>query len=371
MAASVPTRGAFRVAFRASNSEVARRMDLRVVLFLLLLVWLLTACGGCAAEPPPPSGASPDVSPLQPFQTGDTPLDITGGTFPPMEPYEPTAQDYLDNGIPLTAMEFGPFDGRIFLTAGKPDFANHHASTVMVSTQGPLAAAQCSGILLTPSLVLTAASCLCEPQKVTPPQGGVTTLFNSSTCSSSAHVTTIVYGEVVNEYIAAMTMRPFMGAVRPHPDFKLVLNEHQAIVTNHADLAVIALNKPVASSIRLVPLSRREPQAQETLVMAGYGYGKEFSQIFGLRFARRDKVLEQAPPGDGRFLYEQQGSFLYNGFKGGPCLHEERGRYELVGVVSFGTPQELSFTSTYAYRDWLDSEIQQATKPIPASRKHP
>jgi hypothetical protein len=105
-------------------------------------------------------GTSPD------FTVGEFP------SFPPEEPYEPTAQDYLDNGIPLTMTGFGPFDGRIFLAAGKVDFANHHASTVMISADEPLAAAECSGIPLTPSLVLTAASCVCAPQTDVPPPEG-------------------------------------------------------------------------------------------------------------------------------------------------------------------------------------------------------
>jgi hypothetical protein len=333
--------------------EVIGHMFLRVFLPLLLPAWLLSACGSCSADPPTPSqdlGTSPD------FTVGETP------SLPPEEPYEPTAQDYLDNGIPLWATESGTFDGRIFLAAGKVDFANHHTSTVMISMDEPLAAAECSGVLLTPSLVLTAASCVCAPQKVTSPKGKTTTLFDSSACSPSLRATAVVYGNVINEYIAEMEMPSSRGAVRPHPDFKLLLDEQQAVMANHADLAVLVLERPIPGKIRPASLSSQEVQAQEVLTMVGFGYGKEFGQIFGLRFVRRDKVLGEAPSNHGRFLYEQQGAFLYNGFIGGPCFQEKHGRYVLAGIASIGTPQELSYTSAYAHREWLESEIQRAAK---------
>jgi hypothetical protein len=329
-------------------------MSLRVLVALLLPSWLLSACHSCSADTPPLASTSRELPALA------TP-----------EHEEPKLQDPAAHGIPLTATEFGPFDGRIFLTAGSPDFENRHTSTVMISTLGPLAAAQCSGILLSPLLVLTAASCVCLPREVRSPEGGTSTLFDSSACSPSAYATAIVYGEVVNEYTAAMGMHSYTGTVRPHPDFKLVLDEEQAVLTQRADLAVLVLETPVPGRIRPAALSNREVRAQETLLMAGYGYGKEFGQIFGLRFVRRDKALGEVPPGAGRFLYEQQGTFLYNGFKGGPCFQENGGAPALTGIASLGTARELSFTSIYAHRSWLDSELQQASKHAPAQKERP
>lgn len=337
-------------------------MFLRVFLALLAPAWLFSACGSCSADPPQPPQ---DLGTAPNFTVGEAP------SLPPEEPYEPTAQDYLDNGIPLTMTEFGPFDGRIFLAAGKVDFANHHTSTVMISTDEPLAAAECSGILLTHSLVLTAASCVCVPQKVTSPEGKTTTLFDSSACSPNLRATAIVYGNVLNEYIAEMEMPWSRAAVRPHPDFKLLLDEHQGVVANHADLAVLILERPIPGKIRPASLSSQEVHAQEVLTMVGFGYGRELGQIFGLRFVRRDKVLGEAPSSHGRFLYEQQGAFLYNGFIGGPCFQEKDGHYALAGIASIGTPQELSFTSTYAHRGWLESEMQRAAKLTHNPKKRP
>ncbi|MBN1210696.1 MAG: trypsin-like peptidase domain-containing protein [Myxococcaceae bacterium] len=194
----------------------------------------------------------------------------------------------------------------------------------MIATGGLLAATECSGVLLTPRLVLTAANCVCSKREITSPESGKATLIDSSACAERAYVTTIVYGKAVNEFMAHMQVQPYIGVVRPHPDFKLLLDEQQAVVARRADLAVITLQVPVESRIPPVSLSATEARAEERLTMTGYGYGKKFGQIFGLRFIRRDKVLRGGTAGDGRFLYEQQGTFLYEGFNGGPCFREER-----------------------------------------------
>lgn len=96
--------------------------------------------------------------------------------------------------------------------------------------------------------------------------------------------------------------------------------------------------------------------------MAGYGYGEEFGQIYGLRFFRKNHVTRFSSSSAGRIIYEQQGVFLYNGFKGGPCFREdERGTW-LVGVASIGLDRELAFTSTRPYQEWVLAEIQRASE---------
>jgi hypothetical protein len=303
-----------------------------------LLCVLLCGCDGCSSNT-----ATPENSPAE-SRVPEQERDAGDGVF---SMFEPGA---------------GPFDGRIYLTAGKPDFANQYPATVMIATGGLLAATECSGVLLTPRLVLTAANCVCEKREITSSEGRRATLSDSSACAKRAYVTTIGYGEAINEFMAHMQVQPYSGVVRPHPEFKLLLDEQQSVVAQHADLAIIALQVPVESKIRPVSLSDTEARAEERLTMTGYGYGKKFGHIFGLRFIRSDKVLRRAASGADRFLYEQQGTFLYDGFNGGPCFREERGASKLVGIASLGTEEELTFTSTYFYRDWLDSELQQFTR---------
>lgn len=261
--------------------------------------------------------------------------------------------------------ESGPFPGDLYLAAGKPDFANQYPSTVMVSRVEPLGAAHCSGVLLTPHLVLTAANCVCRPRKVPSAGGGDSILFDTSVCVGSAYITVTDYGKVFHAYLAETNMHSIAGTVRPHPNFKLVLDEDRSVVINQADLAVIHLRQPVASKFPPISLSDQDIRTQETLLMAGYGYGQEFGQIAGLRFVRSNKVLGEAAPHDhSRFLYEQQGAFMYRGFKGGPCFRQEGTRYTLAGIASIGTDKELSLTSISFYRDWLSSEIRQSSAQV-------
>ncbi|MBN1210350.1 MAG: trypsin-like peptidase domain-containing protein [Myxococcaceae bacterium] len=358
-----------------SHQEANAPLNAKLLPSLLLCVLLLSGCHACSSNTDPPASAS-QVLPVSESTPDAGPLPESADTPPPPRPREPDGIDFDDEDHPEDAApwmkEAGPFPGGMYLAAGKPDFANQYPSTVMVSRLGPLKAAQCSGVLLTPSLVLTAANCVCRPRKVPSAEDRNSILFDTSACVETAYITTTDYGEVINEYIAATNMYSIPGMVRPHPDFKLVLDEDRNVAFNHADLAVILLRHPVKSRFPPASLSSLDIRAQETLIMAGYGYGQEFGQIAGLRFVRRNKVLgEAAPSDDGRFLYEQQGAFMYRGFKGGPCFRQEGSHYKLAGIASIGTDKELSLTSVSFYRDWLDSELRHASKHAPKPKKQP
>jgi hypothetical protein len=136
---------------------------------------------------------------------------------------------------------------------------------------------------------------------------------------------------------------------------------------SQADLALIVLEEPVEWELAQLPLREEEGQVGEQLHMAGYGYGTQWGQLYGMRFVRRDKITSAATAGGGRVLYEQQGAFLYNGFHGGPCFYEdERGRW-LVGIASVGTERELAFTSLLPYQGWLTAGMERASK---VARRH-
>ena len=116
------------------------------------------------------------------------------------------------------------------------------------------------------------------------------------------------------------------------------------------------MKKPLA----FVSLNESEVQENETLVMAGYASDRRFGGIAGIRYFRQNKVTLIPEVPDGRILYQQQGSFLYNGYTGGPCFREDENHQWLVGIASIGSDRELSFTSTYFFRDWLRNELQRA-----------
>src|SRR5687767_4284809 len=68
----------------------------------------------------------------------------------------------------VKAEDLGPLDVSALRYAGKVDFGNRYASAVMVTTGAPEQGAQCSGVLISPRLALTAGSCVCKPRSVVP-----------------------------------------------------------------------------------------------------------------------------------------------------------------------------------------------------------
>ena len=123
-----------------------------------------------------------------------------------------------------------------------------------------------------------------------------------------------------------------------------------------------------------VPFAETEVWENETLVMAGYGDDERFRDIDGIRYFRRNKVTRTLEGVSGRVIYEQQGAFVYNGYTGGPCFREDKNQRWLVGIASAGSEQELSFTSTHFFRDWLRAELQRvasADTSSPPAPQHP
>lgn len=246
------------------------------------------------------------------------------------------------------------------------DISNRYASTVMLTADGERVHASCSGILLSRRVALTAASCVCPPRQATahgaPDKGPI----GPSACAERAFIRTVRYGLVkypeLKEESAAKTFRGFTGEVRVHPAFKLELDDQGSVLATHADLAIIVLDTPVQDELPHVSLSETEVQENEALVMVGYGDDPRFRGVPGIRYFRHNKVTQLHGAADGRVLYEQQGAFVYNGYAGGPCFREDETHQWLVGIASVGSDQELAFTSTYFFRDWLRAELQRAAE---------
>ncbi|MBN1205491.1 MAG: trypsin-like peptidase domain-containing protein [Myxococcaceae bacterium] len=243
------------------------------------------------------------------------------------------------------------------------DFSNQYASTIMLLEAARNVYANCSGVLLNPRVALTAASCVCPPRRANEqgiaPKGPV----GPSACAEEAFMGRVWYSfresQRSKERPASLKMRRFAGKVRVHPAFKLELDEKGAVVSTEADLALIILEAPVAESLPFVPFADTEVQEGEMLVMAGYGDDLRFRDEPYLRYFRRNKVTQVQGRSDGKVRYEQQGAFVYNGYTGGPCFREDKRQRWLVGIASVGSEQELAFTSTYFFKDWLRVELQR------------
>jgi hypothetical protein len=244
------------------------------------------------------------------------------------------------------------------------DVHNRYATTLMLTEDAQTRVARCSAILLNPRVALTAASCVCPPKKNGPDSRPEKRLIDPRGCAERGFLRTVHYGEVKDlEFMEETTVKSFQtfeGQIRPHPEFKLVLDAQGVVQSSYADLAVIVLDSPVEESFEFVPLGESEVKENEMLVMAGFPNDARFGGFSGIRYFRQNKVTQLLGTQAGRFLYEQQAPFLYNGYAGGPCFREDKTHPWLVGIASVGPDQGLSFTSTYLFRDWVRAELQRA-----------
>ncbi len=320
----------------------------------LLSAFALTNCGGCKQ---PSSEALPSDG------RENAPADQLH--FQELKPV-PSEVDISELRKLPEGFEFGPADQSLLEFAGEMDVRNRYASTVMISFKDAMETPRCSGVLVGPRLVLTAGSCVCSPMKGTPAGASANALIDGSACMPQVFVTTALTGAVLDmklkEDTTEMEFRTHRGVVHPHPRLQVTLNEREAVVSTHADLAAILLDEPVDDKISMPRLARTEAQAGESLVMAGYASEDKrgFGGVYGVRYFRKNPITRAVM--DGRGFYRQQGPYLWDGYAGGPCFREDpRGQW-LVGIASRGSDEELTFTSTAFFRDWLEAELRNASK---------
>lgn len=264
--------------------------------------------------------------------------------------------------------EGGP---RLMELAGRIDAANRYPSTVLVTAElNPKRRVTCSGAVIGRRLILTAGHCICPRRQVTSEPGGARDIIDGSSCAKTAEVRASLYEPSVLMVEEQVPMRSSysVGEVRPHPELRILLDEHGEVAVSHGDLAVIVLKEPLDEEFRPLPLSDRDVEVNETLVIVGTGYDELSRSFDGERRASRNRVTDVLSSGGGRMRIEQPGGHHYKGDSGGPCLREGAGTPALVGVSSRNLGEGEAITSTYEYREWILTELQRSEENPPPTR---
>ncbi len=225
---------------------------------------------------------------------------------------------------------------------GAPDTDPAHAAVVAL-TQGPGFDYFCSGTLIAPDAVLTAAHCLDQV-----PIAATQVFFGDDVTSG------------VGTYLQVAS-----GAA--HPDY---LPGGEA-----ADIAVLRLTEPAPAGVTPIPalplalgLTRSDVGAQ--LQFSGFGLtenGDDGSKLFV------EQALEAicgGPDDCGRtvaraFSYSQAGGGPCSGDSGGPAFIERNGQEYVAGVTSYGDEACVDYgvsTSVHAYADFIASQVGAVTE---------
>jgi Trypsin len=255
--------------------------------------------------------------------------------------------DTVEGALPPHA-EFG-------VSRSSADVANRYPAVVLLTSER----GACSGTLATPTVVLTAAHCVCLPLVQETLRGVV----DSSHCAKSVTVATHTYTvSAASPRQVAPNERLYEGVASAYPGFRAVVGK-DGVSSYEGDIAVVRLAAPVQGVKIDFKLPSAEVSIDEPLSMVGYGASSHGGADGGVRRFGTNVVtnIQLVAGGNGAFAFFAEGAHTHAGDSGGPCFREDRAGRWLAGInMGYAKAGAISlFTSAFHYRKWISEQVRK------------